>query len=87
MERTDKHPIFYKRISVDPISFYNVTDVEKCYAGGGWGNLGTHVLQSLIEAKFNVSVMSRASSKAAFPENLRDLFWTGVLALDCLDLT
>ncbi|EHK26740.1 uncharacterized protein TRIVIDRAFT_137438, partial [Trichoderma virens Gv29-8] len=38
---------------------------------GAGGNLGTHVLQSLIEAKFNVSVMSRASSKAAFPENVR----------------
>lgn len=29
------------------------------------------MLQALLEAKFNVSVMSRASSKATFPENVR----------------
>ncbi|KAK0756016.1 hypothetical protein N5P37_011389 [Trichoderma harzianum] len=38
---------------------------------GAGGNLGTHVLRSLLEAQFNVSVMSRASSKTTFPENVR----------------
>ncbi|KAM0252766.1 hypothetical protein ACHAQJ_007604 [Trichoderma viride] len=38
---------------------------------GAGGNLGPHVLQSLLEAKFSVSVLSRVSSKATFPPNIQ----------------
>ncbi|KAL6895089.1 hypothetical protein GGI43DRAFT_429196 [Trichoderma evansii] len=38
---------------------------------GAGGTLGTHVLKALLEAKFNVSVLTRQSSKAAFPSTVR----------------
>jgi len=38
---------------------------------GGSGNLGAPVVQALIEAGFNVTVLSRPDSKATFPSNVR----------------
>ncbi|KAL7931457.1 hypothetical protein V8C35DRAFT_329480 [Trichoderma chlorosporum] len=45
--------------------------IKKVMLVGAGGNLGTHVLHSLIEARFNVSVMSRTSSEAIFPDNVQ----------------
>jgi len=47
-----------------------MSEIKNVALIGAGGNLGPAVLQALLDAKFNVTVLSRASSTATFPSSV-----------------